>query len=178
MKKLLLMAFVVCAGVAGYGVAYYVFSPAHSASANHSVLTLPDLNGVRRPASGWLGQTIVINFWATWCPPCREEIPEFIALQERYQDQALQIVGVAIDSREAVQRFSDAIGINYPVLLGQVEGMQAMRDYGNHGGGLPYTVVIGPSGQVVTRKLGVFRYSDLEAIVRPYLKPLPDAKTS
>lgn len=178
MNKLLLMAFLVSTGVAGYGVAHYVFSPAHSASTNHSVLALPDLDGIRRPASGWLGQTIVINFWATWCPPCREEIPEFIALQERYQDQGLQIVGVAIDNHEAVRRFSDAVGINYPVLLGQIEGMQAMRDYGNRSGSLPYTVVIDPSGQVVTRKLGVFRYSDLEAIVRPYLKPLAGAKTS
>ena len=178
MKKLLLVAFVLSAGVAGYGVAHYVYSPSNSATASHGVLTLPDLNGIRRAAPDWQGRLIVINFWATWCPPCREEIPELIALQERYQDQGLQIVGVAVDNHEAVRRFSDAVGINYPVLLGQLEAMQAMSDYGNRGGSLPFTVVIEPSGQVVARKLGVYRYSELEAILRPYLKPSNDAKTT
>ncbi len=177
MKKLLLVAFALSAGLAGYGVANYVYSPSNSTPINHSVLALPDLNGVSHPVSDWQGRLVVVNFWATWCPPCREEIPELIALQERYKDQGLQIVGVAIDHPEAARRFSDSVGINYPVLLGEPGARQAMRDYGNNSGSLPFTVVIESSGRVVARKLGIYRYAELEAILRPYLKPTTGAKT-
>ena len=176
MKKLLALAFALTAGLAGYGVAQYVYSPSDSAPAVHSVLELPDLTGVSRPAQDWQGRLIVLNFWATWCPPCREEIPEFILLQERYQAEGLQIIGVAVDNAEAVQRFSDTLGINYPVLIGTLEAMQVMKDYGNPGGGLPFTVVIDPSGRVIKRKLGTYRYAELEAVLRPYLKPVDPAK--
>jgi thiol-disulfide isomerase/thioredoxin len=172
MKKLLALAFALTAGLAGYGVAQYVYSPSDSAPAVHSVLELPDLNGVSSPLRDWQGRVIVLNFWATWCPPCREEIPEFIVLQERYRSKGLQIVGVAVDNADAVRHFSDSVGINYPVLLGQIEAARAMRDYGNLTGSLPYTVVIDPSGRVIARKLGAYRYADLEAVVRPHLKPV------
>jgi peroxiredoxin len=90
----------------------------------------------------------------------------------------LQIVGVAVENTEPAQRFSDTVGINYPVLVGQFEALQAMRDYGNRSGSLPYTVVIEPSGQVVARKLGIYRYAELEAVLRPYLKPQPAVQTT
>jgi len=178
MKKFLILAFALSAGIAGYGVAHYVYSPSNTAPAVHSVLELPDLAGISRPLQHWQGRVIVLNFWATWCPPCREEIPEFIALQERYQAEGLQIVGVAVDGPEAVRRFSDTLGINYPVLLGEVEGAQAMKDYGNPSGSLPFTVVIDPSGRVVARKLGTYRYAELETILKPHLNPVAPAKTA
>jgi hypothetical protein len=85
---------------------------------------------------------------------------------------------VAVENTEPAQRFSDTVGINYPVLVGQFEALQAMRDYGNRSGSLPYTVVIDPSGQVVARKLGIYRYAELEAVLRPYLKPKPAVQTT
>lgn len=182
MRKIILVAFVLGAGLAGYGLANYLYNPADSASPSyntpvtHGVLTLPDLNGVSYPWQHWQGKLIVINFWATWCPPCREEIPEFIVLQERYKDEGLQIVGVAIDHPEAARHFSDSVGINYPVLLGEPGARQAMRDYGNASGSLPYTVVIDPSDRVVARKLGIYRYTDLETVLKPYLKTALPAK--
>ena len=99
---------------------------------------LADVSGNQHNISEWQGKIRIINFWATWCPPCLKEIPEFIALQKQYADKGLQFIGIAIDDQEAVAEFLATNKINYPILIGGMNGIalaqqpvwmaQAMRD--------------------------------------------------
>ena len=80
--------------------------------------TLPDLQGKSQSVSQWKGKVLVVNFWATWCEPCRREMPEFIELQDELRDQGLLFIGIALDQKNKVQQYSKEIGVNYPILLG------------------------------------------------------------
>ncbi|WP_455203504.1 TlpA family protein disulfide reductase [Kaarinaea lacus] len=110
--------------------------------------TLPDLDGVKHSISQWQGDVIVLNFWATWCPPCRKETPMFVELQQELGAQGLQFIGVAIDEPSAVQDFVDTYGVNYPMLIGAEDAIQIARSYGNRFDSLPYTVIIDRSGHI------------------------------
>lgn len=126
---------------------------------------LPDIEGKPRHVSEWDGQLLVVNFWATWCPPCREEIPTFIELQDRYGAQGLQIVGIAIDQLDNVAAYIDEVGINYPVLLGQLAAIEIGRSYGNEAGGLPFTVVVDRQGQIAFAKSGLLTPEEAESVI-------------
>lgn len=107
-----------------------------------------DTIGNMRNIKEWDGKIVFLNFWATWCPPCKEEIPHFIELQQEYGDQGLQFIGVAIDDEAAVRKFVDSTGMNYPSLMVQSEGVELAKRYGNGIGILPYTVIINPDGVI------------------------------
>ncbi len=117
--------------------------------------SLPDLQGHIRNIKEWDGKFIVLNFWATWCPPCRKEIPEFIELQKEYADSGLQFIGVAIDNTISVDQFALEMGINYPNLIAEMSGIDLARQYGNTMGALPYSVIINPKGEIIVRQLGI-----------------------
>ena len=127
--------------------------------------TLSDLEGKPRNINEWLGKIIVLNFWATWCPPCREEIPLFISMQDKYGARGLQIIGVAIDKTEDVKSYQDSTFINYPLLVGQEEVMVLMKQYGNRIASLPYSVVMDRQGRVLGRKVGAYQRAELEALL-------------
>jgi len=110
--------------------------------------TLPDMEGAQRKLSEWDGKVLVINFWATWCPPCRKETPAFVELQEQYGAQGLQFIGVAIDEKDNVEDFADTYGVNYPMLLGDLEAINTSKKYGNRFGTLPYTVIVDRQGKI------------------------------
>lgn len=129
--------------------------------------TLADLAGAPRKVSEWDGKVLIVNFWATWCPPCRKEIPAFIKLQRKYGDRGVQFVGIALDEPRAVQDFTQAMGINYPILIGD-SGAMTQR-YGNHLGVLPYTVIIDRSSQIVFVKLGELTPAQAEAAIHDLL---------
>ena len=131
--------------------------------------TLPDLQKQQRSVSEWDGKVLVINFWATWCPPCIREIPVFIELQKQYAEQGLQFIGIAIDNREAVQAFVNEITINYPFLIGQQEAIAIAVDLGNDRAVLPFTAIIDREGKIVSRHLGEFKRQDVENIILPLL---------
>ncbi len=116
--------------------------------------TLADLIGKQRSIEEWDGKILIINFWATWCPPCREEIPEFIHLQEEYAEKGVQFLGVALQTAEEVQPFYDEHGMNYPSLVGQQDVVKVAKAYGNVAGALPYSVIISPSGKIEFTKRG------------------------
>ncbi len=131
--------------------------------------TLPDLDGQLRSISEWDGKVIALNFWATWCPPCLKEVPEFVSLQAKYQAAGLQFIGVALQRPEEVREFVAEHGMNYPVLTGELEVIKLAESYGNHIGALPYTVIIDRSGQVAHVKPGVLPTEEAESIINRLL---------
>ncbi len=130
---------------------------------------LPDLDGVLRNVQEWDGRVLVVNFWATWCPPCRREIPDFIALQEQYGERGLQFVGIAIDERAAVADFVQELGVNYPSLVGQADAIELGRRLGNSLGALPYTVIVDRQGMLVFAKRGELSREQAEAVISSLL---------
>ena len=113
-----------------------------------------DLDGTVRNIREWDGQLILLNFWATWCPPCKKEIPDFIDLQQAYGDQGFQVIGIAIDEEEATREFAETVGINYPVMAVQVDAVMLAKRYGNAAGALPYTVIINRDGEISNTIMG------------------------
>lgn len=128
-----------------------------------------DLDGKQQPLKQWRGKVMVLNFWAPWCPPCREEIPDFIKLQEKYRERGLVFVGVALDEKLKVQTFADEMGINYPILLGEMDAVDLSGKIGNRLGGLPFTVVIDRDGRIVASEVGGLTLEQLEKSVLPLL---------
>ncbi len=116
--------------------------------------SLIDVNGNLRRIEEWNGRVIALNFWATWCPPCLKEIPEFIHLQEKYADRGVQFIGIALQRPEEVLGFMQEHEFNYPVLAGEMEVVELSRAYGNEVGALPYTVIINRDGKIVFVKQG------------------------
>ena len=128
-----------------------------------------DLDDKFQPLEQWRGKVVVLNFWAPWCPPCREEMPDFIKLQDKYRERGLVFIGVALDEKIKVQAFADEIGVNYPILLGEMEAVDLAKKIGNRLGGLPFTVVIDRSGRIVTSEVGGLTMARMEKIVLPLL---------
>jgi thiol-disulfide isomerase/thioredoxin len=131
--------------------------------------TLPDLNGIRHQVTKWDGKVLVINFWATWCPPCRKEIPEFIKLQAKYGEQGLQFVGIAIDEPDSVREFIKAMEVNYPILVGDSDAITVSKNYGNDIGALPYTAFIDRNGRIASIKQGELSREEADATIRALL---------
>jgi thiol-disulfide isomerase/thioredoxin len=130
---------------------------------------LADPEGVRHAVSEWDGKLLVMNFWATWCPPCRHEMPVFIDLQKRYASRGVQFLGVAIDDADKVRAFAAEIGLNYPTLQGQLDAIDVMSAYGNESGGLPFTVLIDRSGTIVARHPGVLDEASATQLIETLL---------
>lgn len=160
------------------GAAYHLWSPERAAGPGRDtaavveqVLTVPlaDLKGGTQHIGQWRGGVLVINYWATWCAPCREEIPVFVRLQERYADRGLQFVGIAFDQPDKVAAFASEFRINYPLLIAGQETLDQLRQAGNRAGVLPYTLIIDRKGNLVSREPGGIKEARLESFVKPLL---------
>jgi len=128
---------------------------------NSTVFDLAD-----RPVAlaGYRGRPLVINFWARWCPPCRDEIPDFVRARAHFNGQDVELLGIAIeDQAEPVRKFAAAHRINYPVLLARDQGLPLMAALGNDQGALPFTVVIDREGNIVGRKVGRMSLTEIDA---------------
>jgi thiol-disulfide isomerase/thioredoxin len=116
--------------------------------------TLGDLSGTPRSIRSWPGKSMIVNFWATWCAPCRREIPLLRELQKQHGAEGFQIVGVAVDVREDVVKYAQEIGIDYPVLIGEQDGLEAVNKFGQGSIGFPFTVFTDNQGRIVLFHLG------------------------
>ncbi len=128
-------------------------------------LTLPLMDGGTFRTSDYRGRVVLLNFWATWCPPCREEIPDLIALHEALKDRGFEVVGIAMDlDPEVVPPFVEEFAIPYPIAYGTQETTQQI------GGvlGLPVSLLIGPDGQLAGRFVGLFPVDE----VRPFIEEM------
>ena len=116
--------------------------------------TLPDENGVPQALIQWQGKMIVLNFWATWCPPCREEMPELSELNTEYQDKNVIVIGIALDEIALIKEFNAENKMSYPLLAAEDTGGNLAANLGNNKSALPYTVIIKPDGTVANTYFG------------------------
>jgi thiol-disulfide isomerase/thioredoxin len=164
-RRILIVAVGLLALAIGGYVGHRVLTPGESSGVGGDAsmllgVALPDASGNQQPLSQWKGKVLVVNFWATWCPPCRDEMPEFVLAQRELGGRGVQFVGIAVDEPDKVRHFAREIGLNYPALIGGYGAIELSRTLGNRVGGLPFTVIVDRGGRVAHVQLG----------------PLPDAK--
>lgn len=129
----------------------------------------PNLDGGQNRLDEWLDQVLVVNHWATWCEPCRREIPMFMDFRANHQAQGLELVGIAHDNEEDVRRYVDAMGMDYPQLLaGMGQGQKWLTALGSNGS-LPLTLIYDRDGNLRAKKLGLMSESELSRAVEPLL---------
>lgn len=135
-----------------------------------SEISLPDVDGQLQNGEQWLGNVVLVNHWASWCPPCVREIPVLVDAQERLRERGLQVVGIAHDFPEAARVFGDQIGINYPSLVVSAGGAELMVAQGNsQGSALPFTAVFDRNGQLAESRLGELDSAAVSSLVEPLL---------
>jgi thiol-disulfide isomerase/thioredoxin len=126
-------------------------------------ITLPDSNGKMHRLTEYRGRPLVLNFWATWCEPCRREIPLLTALHRQYGND-VQIVGVAVDFQKDVLRYALAKGINYPLLMGETDGLAAVNAFGMETV-FPFTVFADAQGDILAVKVGELHADEAQMIL-------------
>lgn len=169
MRRLILPAAALIAAVAGYFTAYVLRDDAPATQAAAVEFALPDLDGKKRNAGEWRGRTVLLNFWATWCPPCREEIPLFLDARERFAARGFEVVGIAVDQADAVLAYSESMGIDYPLLIGDDQVFGLMHTLGNTSGALPYSLMISPEGKILSTKHGSYTQTELNQVIEAAL---------
>jgi thiol-disulfide isomerase/thioredoxin len=139
------------------------------ALSNLPEFSLPDTAGNIQSSSQWQGKVLVVNFWATWCPPCRKEMPAFIELQQELGDQGLQFIGIAIDEAAVTTTFSEQIGVNYPILIGDESSIDLSRRLGNRFQGLPFSVIADRQGRILHTQAGELSPKTIRQQIANYL---------
>lgn len=155
----------VAAAAAGAGVAWWRYSPEpvmSEAETGFWTTTLTDPEGKSLDLRTFQGRPLLVNFWATWCPPCVEELPMLNAFYQTNKARGWQVVGLAVDQPKAVQTFMQRLPLDFPVGMAGLGGVDLSRQLGNANGALPFTVVFDGAGRVQHQKIGKVSLSDLE----------------
>jgi thiol-disulfide isomerase/thioredoxin len=170
-RRDLLVSVAVAAAALGAGLgAPKLLELARGEGAALRAARLVDLNGRPRAFSEWTGKVVVVNFWATWCAPCLEEIPLLMAARKSHSSMGIDVVGIGIDQMAKISEFASKLSIDYTLLLAGTEGLELMRSLGNRSGGLPFTVFLDRAGTLVRKKLGVLRQPELDTILAELAK--------
>ncbi len=140
-------------------------APAHNTRVD---FTLPDLEGNEHQISEWDGKARLINFWATWCAPCRREIPLLKKTQTAHAENNLQVIGIAVEDLEPVIAYAEKAEFNYPVLIGQEDAMAAAEASGIDFIGLPFTMIVAPDGQLIKAHIGEIHEDQMALIIETF----------
>ena len=170
----LALAVALLAGVAGMLTARFVNDPARQlqpAVRAPADFTLPDPDGQPRRLSEWRGRHVLINFWATWCPPCRHELPLLAASQRRYGTGRLQVLGISLDDPKVLGNFLKQSPLGFPTLVGGNEAFGLMAGYGHPRGSIPFSILLDPAGKVLARKAGALSETELNNLLQTHLAP-------
>lgn len=173
LKPLLALALAAGAGLGGYMLAENDTPPPPVTLSTSKASTLqtllkapmPDVAGKPQQLAAYKGQVLVLNFWATWCPPCRKEMPDLATLQQKFAGKGVQVVGVSIDTAENVKTFQQQYKIPFPLLIAEPEVAQWTTELGNTAAGLPFTLVLDKNGQIRHAKLGQISAPELENLL-------------
>lgn len=129
-------------------------------------------SGTQQPLSDWRGKYLVVNFWATWCPPCVQEMPHLQQVRDEFVDHNVEILGLGVDSAENITRFQQQHAIRFPLYITGAGGAELAQAFGNSARVLPYTVLITPNGTVAQRKVGQIQPEELRGWLKTHhLRP-------
>lgn len=124
------------------------------------------LDGVEIDVARWRGKPLLVNFWATWCPPCVKELPEINQFYNEAKAKGWQVLGLAVDQAEPVKAFLRKTPLDFAIALAGGDGLSLVRELGNPAGGLPFSLVFDETGEISWRRLGVTHLEDLRALAR------------
>ena len=182
MKKLIVqfiekpIVIVVLIVVFGFALRHFMFepnvanpTPAMQQDSSEALFAakFQDLAGNLQALSQYKGKILIVNFWATWCPPCREEMPELSKMQDQYRDKNVVILGIATDELVLVQEFAKAEPVSYPLFAADQAGMDLAQTIGNNQGVLPYTAIVRPDGSIANVYFGMINQATLEQTLIP-----------
>ena len=139
--------------------------PAKLEVTTHPAFSLPDLDGTPREFAEWDGKHRLLNFWATWCAPCRREIPLLVAFQDQHGAAGFQVLGIAVDFPEQVTSYAEQTEFNYPILVGQQDAMAVAESSGIEFIGMPFTMFVASDGEYIGAYIGELHQSHLDDIV-------------
>jgi thiol-disulfide isomerase/thioredoxin len=160
-RELLILGGVAAAAAVAGGVVGALALQARTGAADLLSSQLPDLTGRMRRVAEWQGRALLCNFWATWCAPCREELPLLEAAQHTYGPAGFQVIGIGVDSAANIREYLKVVRITFPVLVGEVAALDLMRALGNRQGGLPFSILMDSAGRIRQRKLGAYSKAEL-----------------
>jgi len=168
-RNLLYMGAAAAAGLAGVGAAWLKYEPqkltpvqTNAAQDALWALSFDTPDGQPQPMSNFRGKPLLLNFWATWCPPCVEELPLLDAFYQEQKAKGWQVLGLAVDQSSAVRKWLEAKPLSFAVGMAGLSGIELSKSLGNAAGSLPFTVVFSGSGQLLHRKTGKVTPDDLK----------------